>query len=300
MTIDIQNIISKSLGDSTSYAVYTDKVDNTLLNPIPRKFIRDELNLNNLSSNWVGYDVWNCYEATFLTKTGVPVAGTLKFIIPANSEYMIESKSMKLYLNTFDMCKLSFSNKQDCINEYINIIKSDLNTVLNTNIEINFFDSIKYSSIELIEVLDNSINIDTIIDYENIVLDDFVKNENHLLYYSNGCDKENCFYTNILRSRCRHTKQKDTGLAVLKQNGDILVEPLSFFKEIVSLREVNEFHEFCAEKLYQNLYRNGYEFSISLLYSRRVSLDINPIRATNIDMIDKNLIDVNILTKKTQ
>ena len=116
----------------------------------------------------------------------------------------------------------------------------------------------------------------------------------------------NKLFTNVLRSRCRHTKQKDTGLAAFTQKSklyDEYVTAKSFLKEVVSLREVNEFHEFCAEKLYstvKNKTSADYEFCIMLLYSRRGSLDINPVRASLYDMLPQALIDVNILTEKVQ
>ena len=67
-------IASKTLGDSTSYAVYTSEYDPSLLNPMPRNLARDENDIS--GSEFDGFDVWHCYEATFLTDQGHPVLGS--------------------------------------------------------------------------------------------------------------------------------------------------------------------------------------------------------------------------------
>jgi 7-cyano-7-deazaguanine reductase len=109
--------------------------------------------------------------------------------------------------------------------------------------------------------------------------------------------------TNVLRSRCRHTKQKDTGTAyIFISVQDAELDVLSLFKEIVALREVNEFHEFCAEKLHKVISSSKYVTScmVGLLYSRRGSLDINPVRTTDITLLPEALVNTNIYTNKTQ
>jgi 7-cyano-7-deazaguanine reductase len=109
--------------------------------------------------------------------------------------------------------------------------------------------------------------------------------------------------TNVLRSRCRHTKQKDTGSAyicfVVKPGYKINVE--NVLRQILQLREKNEFHEFCAEVLFTKFVgQEGIEdVMVSLLYARRGSLDINPVRTSNINMIPEVMKNPEIYTKKT-
>jgi len=78
-TTNLSDIASKTLGSSASYAVYTDKFDPSLLNPMPRSLARDQWNIK--PSDFVGYDTWHCHEATFLLNNGVPVAGTVNMFI---------------------------------------------------------------------------------------------------------------------------------------------------------------------------------------------------------------------------
>jgi 7-cyano-7-deazaguanine reductase len=107
--------------------------------------------------------------------------------------------------------------------------------------------------------------------------------------------------TGILRSRCRHTKQKDTGAAyfhITTRKGRVDLEAL--LKEVIALREVNEFHEFCSEKLFKAItnHPDVEDCVVMLLYARRGSLDINPVRASKEYLIPKELIDTGFYTKK--
>lgn len=278
MTQTLSDIASKSLGDSTSYAVYTDHFDPSLLNPMPRSMARDGWGIDPKLLG--GFDRWNCHEATFMLNSGLPIAGTLSFVYSANSEFMIESKSMKLYLNTFDMCRMG-ENRIEAIQNYENQIKQDLEKVLNTTVKVRFHwidDSYRHS----IQPIDGRSQSLDDIDYSGINFTDFTGQENHVETLDMSPVRTNFFWhTNILRSRCRHTKQKDTGSASIIYKGTHSISPVSVMRQIVSLREVNEFHEFCAEKLLVEIGKKVEPFanlSVGLFYSRRGSLDINPIR----------------------
>lgn len=310
MKSNLNDIASKSLGSSASYAVYTDRHDSSLLNPMPRELARGGWKIS--GDEFVGYDTWHCHEATFLLNNGAPIAGTLKYVYPSNSEYMVESKSAKLYLNTFDMCKMGQS-VNTAIQNYELQVKEDLEKVLKTNVEVKFF---KSGDDETgIFPFGGYIDLQAFLgsDISNLEITDYLAAENHLTFekvnydgfgYSVKNNKslyKNKFFTNALRSRCRHTKQKDTGAAYILINTlDSVIVPASLFKQIVSLREVNEFHEFCAEKLYTEIMKCPEVESccVSLLYSRRGSLDINPCRATTHDLLPPVLYNAKYYTEK--
>jgi 7-cyano-7-deazaguanine reductase len=225
---------------------------------------------------------------------------------------MVESKSAKLYLNTFDMCKMGQSI-DTAIENYQTQVKADLEKALETNVEVKFFKSGEDASgifpmagyIDLLTFLGK--------DIETIDITDYNAERNHLEFtkanysgfgYSVKDNKAlyiNKFFTNALRSRCRHTKQKDTGAAYISINTiDSVLCPISLFKQIISLREVNEFHEFCAEKLYTEIMKCPEVESccVSLLYARRGSLDINPCRATTHDLLPPVLYNTKYYTEK--
>ena len=297
-TTNMNDIASKSLGSSASYAVYTDTFDPTLLNPMPRSLAREDWGIK--AGSVIGFDTWHCHEATFLLNSGVPVAGTLKYVYSSDSEFMVESKSAKLYCNSFDMCKMGEDYSQAIAN-YENQIKTDLENVLKTPVSVKFFRS---------GLDDNAQNpvegyVD-LIDHVpfNTMITDYASKEEHLKFYCLA-DKdeivESKFFTNALRSRCRHTKQKDTGTAYIHIiTKGCIVNPSTLFKQIVSLREVNEFHEFCAEKLYTSIKSHPavIDCAVTLLYARRGSLDINPTRASRADLLPSVLINSNVYTKK--
>jgi len=310
MSENLTDIASKSLGSSASYAVYTDRHDASLLNPMPRKLARDGWNIK--GDEFVGYDTWHCHEATFLLNNGAPIAGTLKYTYSSDSKYMVESKSAKLYLNTFDMCKMGQS-VETAIHNYELQVKTDLEKALETEVDVKFFKS--GDDINAIFPMAGYLDLQSFLgrDIEALEITDYNAVQNHLEFekanysgygYSIKDDKAlyaNKFFTNALRSRCRHTKQKDTGAAYISINTiDSVIKPASLFKQIVSLREVNEFHEFCAEKLYTEIMKCPEVDSccVTLLYSRRGSLDINPTRATHYEMLPPVLINPKYYTQK--
>jgi 7-cyano-7-deazaguanine reductase len=309
-TTNLNDIASKSLGSSASYAVYTDRHDASLLNPMPRKLAREGWGIK--GDEFVGYDTWHCHESTFLLNNGAPVAGTLKYTYSSDSKYMVESKSAKLYLNTFDMCKMGQSI-DTAIENYELQVKADLEKALETEVDVKFF---KSGEDDLgIFPMEGYLDLQTFLgkEIETLEIDDYTAEKNHLQFekvnysgfgYSVKEGKalyKNKFFTNALRSRCRHTKQKDTGAAYIWINTlDSVLKPESLFKQIISLREVNEFHEFCAEKLYTEIMKCPEVESccVTLLYARRGSLDINPTRATSYDMLPPVLINPKYYTKK--
>src|ERR1035437_8756257 len=94
------NIHDTALGKAVSTP---DKYDASLLFRIPRSENRVHYNIEDTNLPFVGFDVWNCYEVSFLTDNGLPVSRVLKLIYAADSTYLVESKSLKLYLNSFNM-----------------------------------------------------------------------------------------------------------------------------------------------------------------------------------------------------
>jgi 7-cyano-7-deazaguanine reductase len=275
---------------------------------MPRKLAREGWNIK--GDEFVGYDTWHCHESTFILNNGAPIAGTLKYTYSSDSEFMVESKSAKLYLNSFDMCKMGQS-VDTAIQNYELQVKTDLESALKTEVDVKFFRS---GADEMgIFPMAGYIDLQTFLgkDIETLEITDYKAEQNHLKFdkvnYSgyrvqNGkAVYANKFFTNALRSRCRHTKQKDTGAAYIFINTlDSVLKPESLFKQIVSLREVNEFHEFCAEKLYTEIMKCPEVESccVTLLYARRGSLDINPCRATSFDMLPPVLINPKYYTKK--
>lgn len=304
-TNKMNEIASKHLGQEGSYAVYTEHFDPSLLVPMPRILARKDWGIT--GDEFIGEDIWNCHEATFLLDNGMPVAGTLKIIYPSYSEFMVESKSLKLYLNSFDMCKMGETVASASYN-YKCQVKTDLEHIIGEEVQVQFFGN---RSVYGQDGYRKYVDLQTIVNLSTLEIDDYHADRTHLEFVPRERERldsgyeQKFFTTNILRSRCRHTKQKDSGTAFiyLKMKPEWSIKPESLLKEIISLREVNEFHEFCAEKLYCNIMNTEKVDGccVRLMYARRGGIDINPVRATETSYYEGDIYhDINIMSFKQQ
>nr|DAT03839.1 MAG TPA: 7-cyano-7-deazaguanine reductase [Caudoviricetes sp.] len=248
----ITEIVRRSLGDSTSYAVYSTEWDASLLNPIPRHLLREA---NGVPIELPGLDIWHCWEASFLLPSGKPQAGIVKIIIDANSPMMIESKSMKLFFNSFDMATMKSKD------HYIETLKQCLSDSTKSDVQVAFFDA------EEVDCIGSPLW-----DLDSLDVSGFEYNREH--DHVKKAVANELYRFNAFRSRCRHTKQKDT--ATVDIQGRFKAD--SLLKELVSYREHNEFHELCADMLYHKLHSIDNYCSVYMFFNRRGSLDINPIR----------------------
>jgi 7-cyano-7-deazaguanine reductase len=267
---------------------------------MPRALARGDWGIK--GDEFVGYDTWHCHEATFLLNNGLPMAGTLKIVCPASSEFMVESKSFKLYLNTFDMCKMGDTIPQ-AIENYEKQVAKDISACIGAEAKVAFFrqgEERMYEGdpgafyLDMLRLIGNK-------DLEAMEVTDYDGKETHFKVVPGESGEDLFVMTNLLRSRCRHTKQKDTGAAyfrIVTKKGTVDLQ--SLLKEVIALREVNEFHEFCSEKLFKSItnHPDVEDCVVMLLYARRGSLDINPVRASKEYLIPKELIDTGFYTKK--
>ena len=301
MSTNMTDVASKTLGSANSYAVYTDTFDPSQLNPMPRILARQDWGIK--GDEFVGFDTWHCHEATFLLSNGLPVAGTLKIICPASSEFMVESKSFKLYLNTFDMCKMG-DTLAEAIDNYEKQVQKDVSNAIGAEVKVGFFRSGDDTLLgqnpgrgykDLFTEIATS-------ELESTQITDYSGKEKYSIVTEEGSGGNLFMYfTNVLRSRCRHTKQKDTGAAyfIIRTKKGI-INKLELLKLVISLREVNEFHEFCAEKLFTEIMSNPNveNCSVMLLYARRGSLDICPVRASSSALLNAVLNNPTMYSQK--
>lgn len=301
--MNLQEQAAKSLGGDNSYAIFATEIDSSLLNPMER--CKSGVNR---SPEMGGYDVWHAYEFTFLLNSGLPVSGLLKVVIPCNSEFMVESKSFKLYLNTFDMVRMGSS--QDACKNASARVRDDLKKALKSkNIFTEFFqatEEIIYKKPRYSPILLDSL-------YGALKVFDFNSSTNYISVHKEHLvgggwefEKKNNFFfsSHLVRSRCRITKQKDTGslflFVTLKK--DFVIDPKSILLQVCAMREKEEFHEFCCEDFYNKLSSiEGIEnFTISFQYARRGGIDICPVRTNNwIDEAYFPIVDPFSLTEKT-
>jgi 7-cyano-7-deazaguanine reductase len=246
---------------------YVSKYDSSLLFPVKRSFARENMNID--SDLFQGVDVWNCYEISWLDANGKPEVRLLRLIYPSDSESIVESKSLKLYLNSFNMTK--FKSEK----EVVSTIEADLNEVLNTDCKIIFFDNV-------IKAFENiNINNAFLIDHLDVDIDTY--NPDVLLLEVVEAEyAEHELFSNLLKTNCPVTGQPDWGTVHIKYVSSNYMLEESLLKYIVSYRNAQDFHEACCEKIFSDIYKivKPDKLYVKCFYTRRGGVDINPVRFT--------------------
>lgn len=287
---------SKVLGQNTNYPT---SYDPSVLVPIERRNDRIEIGMELLDWTW-GYDIWHCYEASYLTPGGVPVIGVLKIVVPASSPCIFESKSLKLYL--FGMNMHTFDTPRD----YTDTISKDLSECAGDTVFVDFFGSldIRENSHESMYSITNTA-LGTFQDIDTLLGDDLYKmnitayQEDRSLLTVDESNFNNKVMIPHLRSNCRVTKQPDWGdlyidispsiTIVHDYPGGFLTREVwqgmhlgNLFRYVVSFREEAHFHEEIVERVYAAL-RQVYDpvdMVVAATYCRRGGIDIWPIRSS--------------------
>ena len=223
-----------------------------------------------------GFDVWHAYEFSCLCENGLPVTRVIKLNYDCTSEYIIESKSLKLYLNSFNVSKFG-RNTEDCLNICKKIIEKDLSQVLNTNVTISFLtnDSKK------VQIFENFSDIKQYIDENNLFISEFKESPNLLEYESTGSKKQYRLKFDAMRSNCRVTHQPDFGDLFILYESEKHIKEEGLIKYLTSFRSEYHFHEECCEMIYKRLYDlldTNDKLFVGALYTRRGGIDICPMR----------------------
>lgn len=274
---EVVEIASKHLG-KVGGAGYSDQYNPELLVKVPRHLNREGYGLT--SDSFVGVDTWNAYEVSAITTKGQPVAGMLKIVCPADSQFHVESKSIKLYLNSFNMTQIG-DNAADCIKGIEARVKRDLDELLETSTIVSF-----YASEEEGEALsfEDYQDLGDVVDLDQIDFTAFKSDASQLMVEdTDDVAKVIKLKSNLLRSNCRVTNQPDWGDVFIYLKGKKLPAADSLAKYIVSHRTVSHFHEEICEMVYKHI-SDAYEpeqLMVACLYTRRGGIDINPIRASH-------------------
>lgn len=288
----VKEIASKHLGKVGGDG-YSDQYNPELLVKIPRYLNREGYGLT--GKEFKGVDVWNAYEVSAITTKGQPVAGMLKIVCPSDSENHVESKSIKLYLNSFNMTKIG-DNAADCITGIEARVKRDLDELLDTDTTVSFYAS--DFETEPLSFPDEFQDISEVTDLDKIDFTAFKSDANQL----EGSDKRSLkVRSNLLRSNCRVTNQPDWGDVFIHIEGEETPTPESLAKYIVSHRTVSHFHEEICEMIFAHLTERfkPEQLMVACLYTRRGGIDINPIRATHSLLIPEFFTNPEYVIRKT-
>jgi 7-cyano-7-deazaguanine reductase len=267
------NLNESPLGKTSAYI---DQYDNTLIFPIPREIKRQEIDVP-MPLPFYGYDTWNAYELSWLNEKGKPMVAIARFDISCQSKCIIESKSFKLYLNSFNNSKFS------SIQEVQEILKKDIGQAAQGDVRVQIF--------RLADVLNTPIQT-----FDGYVLDDLdiecdgFEVDPTLLEADNENSVSESFVSHLLKSNCLVTGQPDWGSVHIAYTGP-KINRESILKYIVSFRNHNEFHEQCVERLFMDIsnYCQPECLTVSARYTRRGGLDINPTRSSSPIEFDDNI-----------
>lgn len=296
--------ISKHLGQISEYK---DQYDSSLIVPEPRSNNRQHLDLSDDNLPFVGYDTWNAYEVSALTDNGVPVSGVAKIVYPCDSKYIVESKSLKLYLNSFNMYRCG-KTEEHVLAFISDTISKDLSNSLETDVSVAILPSRCIPHGEPVFIDNKYITLESSVPTERLYdMPVDVYNETPELLKTTDTwpswakDKPVFWHSSLLKSNCRVTSQPDWGDVYISYKADKSIVPFSLLKYIISFRDECHFHEEICETIYKRIsdLLQPETLAVTCLYARRGGIDINPTRVSDKSVLNKKLIDHNILHAKT-
>jgi len=285
-------------GDGSAVKPYVtpDEVDPSLLVAVPRHLNRTGYGIQEEELPFVGIDAWNSYEFSTLQKNGFPISGWLKFTYSSSTPNIVESKSVKLYLNSYNMARL-IESKEDLwkIEEQVERdIAKAVGGEVGVYIAIGDVDTVKPMKGDFMS-LENYCNVDK-------MSFDRYNESSDILEVVPSIGRYERWRSHSLRSNCRVTNQPDWGDVYIHIKGEKAVTPESLLQYIVSMRKENHFHEEIAECIYKRLWDllEPEELLVTCLYTRRGGIDINPTRASNYPLLNEApIIDAYNFCEKT-
>lgn len=264
----------------------SEKYDPSLIVAIPRIENRKQYKIENNNLPFKGFDIWHAYEFSSMTKNGIPVTRLMKMKYNCDSEFLVESKSLKLYLNSFNMTRFG-NSVSECLEICKNTIEKDLSKKLKTDVKINFFEN----NTERENIFNNFENIMNFVDESSLKIDKFKEAPEELKTEKNNEIKTHYLMFDSLRSNCRVTHQPDFGDLFIYYKSRTHILEDSIVQYLTSFRSEYHFHEECCEMIYKrliDLLDKNDELFVCALYTRRGGIDISPVRS-NCDTITDGL-----------
>lgn len=258
------SVDASPLGQKTAYI---SSYDAGLLFPIARSESRKALEIS-VDLPFYGYDIWTGYELSWLNSKGKPEVAVAEFKIPCASQNIIESKSFKLYLNSFNQTRFS------SLDDVQNILKTDLSAVAGATVEIHLQALCKSNL--LVDTTYNALCLDEL----DIDIDRYHP-DSSLLTTNVSEEVEEVLCSHLLKSNCPVTGQPDWASLFIEYSGT-KVNHEGLLRYVISFREHQDFHEHCVERIFVDLLRacKPKKLSVYARYTRRGGLDINPFRST--------------------
>jgi len=256
---------SLPLGKPTTYK---SEYDAGLLCPIPRQLKRDELGLPE-TLPFHGVDIWNAYELSWLTPQGKPVVAMGEFRVPCESPNLIESKSIKLYLNSFNQTRF------DDFESVRALMSTDLGGAAGAPVDVRLIGAAEFAA-ERFATLPGECIDDLDIEVDHYSLDAGLLNG----AADAAQQVSETLHSHLLKSNCLVTSQPDWGSVLIHYQG-AKISREALLRYLISFRQHDEFHEQCVERIFNDLMRycQPGKLTVYARYTRRGGLDINPYRS---------------------
>mgnify|MGYP001232828652 FL=1 len=254
-----------SLGKQVDYEF---EYNPGLLQGVPRSLSRDTLDLANSSLPFDGIDTWTGYELSWLNLKGKPNVAILECHVPITSENLIESKSFKLYLNSFNQTK--FASAEDVRQ----VLQADLSACAGEPVEVKLILPEQFTSLQFKEFEG------TLLDSLDVEIEQYSPNTQFLALAKSGAEVKETLISHLLKSNCLITSQPDWASIQIRYEGKA-IEHEGLLKYLISFRQHNEFHEQCVERIYNDIMQHCQpdKLTVCARYTRRGGLDINPFRS---------------------
>ncbi|MGY6089305.1 NADPH-dependent 7-cyano-7-deazaguanine reductase QueF [Avibacterium paragallinarum] len=274
MNYNHQSLHALKLGQETKYAQHYDR---TLLQAVPRQLNREQLGIVATQPFTFGTDIWTAYEISWLNPKGVPQVAIADVEIDFRSENLIESKSFKLYLNSFNQSHFDSSAQVQ------QILQQDLADCAKGQVKVRLNSLANYDRTFIASLQGECI------DEQDIEITDYQFNPHYLENSTQGEQVvEEYLVSHLLKSNCLITQQPDWGSLQIHYVGK-RIDRENLLRYLVSFRQHNEFHEQCVERIYCDLMRFAQpeKLTVYARYTRRGGLDINPFRS-NFETVPHN------------
>jgi 7-cyano-7-deazaguanine reductase len=251
-----------SLGKATEYK---ETYSPELLQAVPRSMNRVELNLTT-DLPFSGTDRWNGYELSWLNPKGKPKVAIMRCEVPVTSPNLVESKSFKLYLNSFNQ---SYFDSTESVSE---ALTKDLSQCAGQQVKITLFKPAEFSQMQIASF--DALCIDDL----DIEVKDYQLEPSSLNVGSKQV--EETLSSDLLKSNCLITNQPDWGSVFIRYQGQ-QINHEGLLRYLISFRQHNEFHEQCVERIFCDIMTQckPNKLSVYARYTRRGGLDINPFRS---------------------
>jgi 7-cyano-7-deazaguanine reductase len=278
------------LGKSSAYV---DQYDASLLFPIPRADKRREIGITG-TPTFFGADLWTAFELSWLNLRGKPQVAIAHINVPCDSINIIESKSFKLYLNSFNNTKFADATAVAAC------MKADLNAALWQTAGAALGDTEKspiQSSVGVKILLPDMFDREPVHELDGLNLDRldiectrFTPAPDLLTAAFDEAPVSEVFTSNLLKSNCLVTGQPDWGSVRISYEGP-QIDQGGLLQYIISFRNHNEFHEQCVERIFMDIWTRCKPIKLSVYarYTRRGGLDINPFRTSHPQTMPLNI-----------